>query len=167
MAIFKRPGSEVFYFKFIKDGKQYLRSTGQTEQRKAEAWARINKQTIIDEAAAEAAAEASRSALEIAAKVAEAKRFDFTRALAYFFSISTDRGDKRTTAISSMWNDFATWAESQGLLTLDQVAKGHAAAYLSLLIRPDWIHPQENQQDRLHRLHSPPASSATPSGGAG
>ena len=87
-----------------------------TEQRKADAWA-TNKQTIIDEAVAEAAAEANHVALDAAAKAAEAKRFDFTRALEYFFKISPDRGGKRASAISSMWNDFTAWAKSQGLLT--------------------------------------------------
>lgn len=134
MAIFKRPGSDFYYLKFEKDGKQYKRSTECTDKREAAKWdTPERRRAIVNEASQEAAAASQQEAAATKATQDAAKRFDFERALAYYLSLSPRNGDKHSAAISGQWRDFAAWATAEGISTLDQIAKGHAAAYLNRL----------------------------------
>ncbi len=136
MGIFKQAGSDFYYLKFEKDGRQYKRSTGCTDLRKAKAWdTQERRRAIVNEASEEAEAEAERSAAETEAAIAASKRFDFKRALTYYLGLSQSRGEKQEGQISNYWLDFAAWSEKQGIKTLDQVSKGHAAAYLAMLTK--------------------------------
>jgi hypothetical protein len=102
MGIFKRAGSDFYYLKFEKNGKQYLRSTECTDQRKAKAWdTPERRRAIVNEAGEDAEAESKRIAADEAAAIAAAKRFDFERALSYYLGLSQSRGEKQEGQISN------------------------------------------------------------------
>lgn len=135
MAIFKRPGSDFYYLKFEKDGKQYKRSTECTDKREAAKWdTPERRRAIVNEASQEAAAASQQEAAATKATQDAAKRFDFERALAYYLSLNSGKSSpKHTAAISAHWKDFAAWAAAEGVTSLDQLTKGNTAAYLTRL----------------------------------
>ena len=85
MGIFKQAGSDFYYLKFEKNGKQYWRSTECTDLRKAKAWdSAERRRAIVNEASEQAEADAERNAADRASQQAAAKRFDYNRALTYY-----------------------------------------------------------------------------------
>jgi len=120
---------KTYWHKIQINGKEVRTSTGCTNLKDAEAWA---KSQITPVATASNADEARERVREIKSK---AVRVAFADALRIYQRTPHKRtaDAKRAASIISYWGDFSEWAQSLGLSHLAQITKENAADYLARL----------------------------------